>query len=111
MLEDTGYPGRHKFADSSVDRHREFPPDRKAALPGWAPPFMSTEFLTSLSPASNFAVMSSVLTLRLPAIDPRFFYPNPSRPLVRRDSHKGLRSSPSCHMTNGRHRRARPQAR
>src|ERR1700722_3833325 len=60
---------------------------------------MPTEFLTLLSPAVNFAVMSSVLTLRLPVIDPRFFYPNPSRPLVRRDSHKGLRSSPSCHMT------------
>ena len=69
------------------------------------------KFLTSLSSASNFAVMSSVLTLRLPAIDPRFFYPNPSRPLARRDSHKGLRSLPSCHMTDGRHRNAHLQAR
>ena len=38
-----------------------------------------------------------------PAVrDRRFSYPDSGRPLARRDSHKGLRSSPSCHMTNGR---------
>src|SRR6202162_6671047 len=47
-----------------------------------------------------------------PAVrDLRFSDPDSARPLTRRDSHKEIRSSPSCHMTNGRHRRAHLQAR
>src|SRR5216684_3611054 len=113
---------------------------------------MPTEFLTSSSPASNFAVMFSgpscrhtfagtesnheecslsgerhaednrswhledgvsgsvrmgILQLKpQPAVtDLRFSYPDPGRPVVHRDSHKALRSSPSCHTTGVRHRR------
>jgi hypothetical protein len=51
------------------------------------------------------------LKLQLAARDLRLSYPDSGQPLTRRDSHKALRSSPSCHMTNGRHRRAHLQAR
>src|ERR1700736_3967956 len=34
----------------------------------------------------------------------RFSYPDSGRPLARRASHKALRSSPSCHTTDVRHR-------
>src|SRR4029077_19523882 len=38
----------------------------------------------------------------------RFSYPDSGQPLARRDSRKALRSSPSCHTTDVRHRRAHP---
>jgi glyoxylase-like metal-dependent hydrolase (beta-lactamase superfamily II) len=54
--------------------------------------------------------LRSLLKPQLAAISFLLFCPARGRPLAHRDSHKGLRGSPSCHTTDGRHRRAHRRA-
>ena len=65
------------------------------------------------SPSSGARCYDAGFMLKPPlaAISSRLFCPARERPPARRHLHRELRSSPSCHTTDARHRRAHPQAR